>query len=80
MTAYAMYVSTLSSIPAVEPTHSGLVVHEAIRSGFHIANRCTVPETMTESSWGWTEEGQEAYEKEMEFASVEKPYGRTGPD
>ena len=49
---------------------SGLVVTEASKSGFHIANRGTVSDTVTEESWG--KEGTEADEKEKDRASVEK--------
>ena len=51
-------------------THSGLVVTEASKSGFHVANRGIVSDTVTEESWG--KEGAEVYEKEKVRASVEK--------
>lgn len=51
-------------------TYSGLVVTEASKSGFHIANRGTVSDTVTEESWG--KEGIEADDKEKDRASVEK--------
>jgi hypothetical protein len=69
MTTYAMYVFHVllcCRIRRLNHTHSGLVVTEASASGFHIANRGTVSDTVTDASWG--KEGAE----EKDRASVEK--------
>jgi FHS family L-fucose permease-like MFS transporter len=48
----------------------GLVVNEAVKSGFHIANRGTVARPVTEAPWD--KEAAEVYEKDKDHASVEK--------
>jgi FHS family L-fucose permease-like MFS transporter len=70
MTTYAMYVLLSYRLclktRRLNHTISGLVVTEASTSGFHIANRGTVSDTVTDASWG--KEGTE----EKERPSVEK--------
>ncbi|KAH9055454.1 MFS general substrate transporter [Lactarius vividus] len=62
------YLVPLAGFTAMTTYAVGLVVNQAVKSGFNLANRDTVAETMTDGSWG--KEGPEVYEKDQ--ASVEK--------
>jgi len=50
--------------------HSGLVVNEAIESGFHVRNRGAKPGDI--SAMSWPVEGQETDEGEKKDGWVEK--------
>lgn len=64
------YLIPLAGFIAMTTYAIGLVVNEAAKSGFHIANRGAVPEKVTTASW--TQDVAEVYEKGKDHASVEK--------
>lgn len=64
------YLVPLAGFIAMTTYAIGLVVTEAGKEGFHITNRVTVSDTVTEASWG--KDVSEAYEKEKDRPSVEK--------
>jgi len=64
------YLVPLAGFVAMTTYSIGLVVTEAAKSGFHMANRGTVSDTVTESSWGKVVD--DSYEEKKDRTSVEK--------